>query len=61
MARHVEAPRRHLIVRQAEHREEIPFGARSERTTLLHIRSQAPVVEVRPLDAYEGAALGCGR
>jgi hypothetical protein len=61
VARHGEAPRRHLIVRNAEHHEGIPLGLRQERKTLVHIRSQAPVVEARPLDAYESVALGGGR
>jgi transposase len=61
IARHGEAPRRHLIVRNPEHHEGIPLGARQERKTLIHIRSQAPVVEIRPLEAYESVALGGGR
>jgi transposase len=61
IAQHGEAPRRHVIMRNPEHHEGIPLGARQERKTLVHIRSQAPVVEIRPLDAYESVALGGGR
>jgi transposase len=61
IARHGEAPLRHVIVRNPEHHEGIPLGVRQERKTLVHIRSQAPVVEIRPLDAYESVALGGGR
>jgi transposase len=61
IAEHGEAPRRHVVVRNPEHHEGIPLGAREQRKTLVHIRSQAPVVEIRPLDAYESVALGGGR
>ena len=36
----------------------IPLGARQDRKTLVHIRQTAPVVEVRPLAAYEIVAVG---
>jgi transposase len=61
IAEHGEAPRRHEVVRNPEHHEGIPLGGRESRKTLVHIRSQAPVVEIRPLDAYENVALGGGR
>lgn len=61
IARHGEAPHRHLIVRDAEHHAGIPLSARADGKILVHIRSQAPTVEIRPLDAYESVALGGGQ
>lgn len=61
IAGHGEAARRHLIVRDPAHHEGIPLGAREPRKTLVHIQSQAPVVEARPLEAYESIARGGGR
>lgn len=58
IARHAEAARKHMVVRTAEHHEGIPLGARQERKTLVHIRQTAPVVEIRPLAAYESIAAG---
>lgn len=58
IAEHPPAPRRHLVVIQQEHHVGIPLGARQERKTLVHIRATAPVVEIRPLAAYESLAGG---
>lgn len=58
IAHHTAARRKHMVVRATEHHEGIPLGARQERKTLVHIRQTAPVVEVRPLAAYESAAAG---
>lgn len=59
IARHVQAPRKHVIVTQAEHHEGIPLGARRpDSKTLVHLRQTAPVVEIRPLAAYENVAAG---
>jgi hypothetical protein len=58
IAVHSQAPRKHVIVRNAEHHKGIPLGARQERKTLVHIRQTAPVVEIRPLAAYESVAAG---
>jgi transposase len=58
IAAHAQAPRKHVIVRNPEHHEGIPLGARQERKTLVHIRQTAPVVELRPLAAYESVAAG---
>jgi transposase len=58
IAVHAAAPRKHAIVRTPEHHEGIPLGAGQERKTLVHIRQSAPVVEIRPLAAYESAAGG---
>ena len=40
---------------------EFHWAAPAEHKILIHIRNTAPVVEVRPLAAYENAALGGGR
>ena len=41
------------------HHEGIPLGVRRrEGKTLIHIRDTAPVVEIRPLAAYESVAAG---
>ena len=61
IAEHGAAPRKHLVISSQEHHEGIPLGVRQDRKTLVHIRQTAPVVEVRPLEAYESVALGGGR
>jgi len=61
IARHERAAHKHLVVRKAEHHEGIPLGTRHEHKTLVHLRQTAPVVEVRPLAAYERAAVGGAR
>jgi hypothetical protein len=59
IARHLEAARKHVIVTQPEHHAGIPLGAgRPGRKTLVHLRQTAPVVEIRPLEAYESVAAG---
>jgi len=50
-----------LVVTQPEHHRGIPLGARQEHKILIHIQDTAPVVEIRPLAAYESAAMGGGR
>ena len=61
IARHSRAPHKHLIVRNEEHHAGIPLGSRQPQKTLIHLRDTAPVVEIRPLAAYESAAAGGGR
>lgn len=61
IAVHGQAPRRHAIITDPEHHRGIPLGARQERKTLIHIQDTAPVVEIRPLAAYESAAIGGAR
>ncbi len=61
IAVHSQVRHRHAVVTQAEHHRGIPLGARHERKTLIHIQDTAPVVEIRPLAAYESAAAGGGR
>jgi transposase len=59
IARHAPAVRRHQVVTQSEHHEGIPLGNKQPGKTLIHIQQSAPIVERRPLDAYESlAALG---
>lgn len=61
IAEHGVAPHRHLIVRDEEHHQGIPLGNRIPLKTVVHLREQAPAVEVRSLAAYENAALGGGQ
>jgi len=61
IAIHGQAPRKHAVITAAEHHRGIPLGARQERKTLIHIQDSAPVVEIRPLAAYESAAMGGAR
>lgn len=57
IAEHQPAPRKHVVMLQQDHHAGIPLSARQERKTLVHIRAAAPVVEIRPLEAYESVAL----
>jgi hypothetical protein len=50
--------RRHQVVTIGEHHEGIPLGNRTTGKTLVHIQQAAPVVEQRPLAAYERVAEG---
>jgi hypothetical protein len=61
IAIHSQAPRKHVVVTQLEHHRGIPLGARQERKILVRIQDTAPVVEIRPLAAYESAAIGGAR
>jgi hypothetical protein len=61
IAVHARAARKHVVVTEAEHHREIPLGARQQNKTVIQIRDTAPVVEVRPLAAYEAAVSGGGR
>jgi transposase len=61
IAEHPLAPHRHLVVLQEEHHRGIPPGWRSTNKTLVHIREQAPTVQVRSLAAYESATSGGGQ
>jgi transposase len=55
------AQRKDEVVTQAEHHREIPLAARRQNKTLVQIEETAPVVEIRPLAAYESVAVGGGR
>jgi len=46
------------VVTISEHHENIPLGNRVTGKTLIHIQQGAPVVEQRPLAAYESVAGG---
>ena len=61
IAIHSQAPRKHSVVTRLEHHRGIPLGARQERKILVRIQDTAPVVEIRPLAAYESAAIGGAR
>jgi transposase len=62
IAVHPRAERKHSIVTRSEHHSGIPLGTlRHESKTLIHMRESAPMVEIRPLAAYESAAAGGGR
>jgi len=58
IAVHCQAVRPHQVVTQREHHEEIPLGNKSMGKTLIHIQQSAPMVERRPLAAYESLAGG---
>lgn len=61
IAVHSQAARKHMVLTQAEHHQGIPLGARAETKILIRIQDTAPVVEIRPLAAYESVAVGGGR
>jgi hypothetical protein len=59
IAVHGRAPRRHTVVTRAEHHQGIPLGTTERGSKIVvRIRESAPVVEIRPLAAYESAAAG---
>jgi transposase len=60
IARHTKAVRRHQVVTRTEHHAGIPLGGTQSQKIQIQIRETAPVVEVRPLAAYESAAAGGG-
>ena len=61
IAVHAQALRKHMVLTQAEHHQGIPLGALAETKILIRIQDTAPVVEIRPLAAYESVATGGGR
>jgi transposase len=62
IALHVRAQRRHQVVTHAEHHVGIPLGSSGRDSKILvHLRDTAPVVEIRPLAAYESVAIGGAR
>jgi transposase len=61
IAIHSQAERKHAVVTQMDHHRGIPLGARSQHKILVRVQDTAPVVEIRPLAAYESAAAGGGR
>jgi transposase len=61
IALHAPAQRRHQVVTQSEHHQGIPLGSPSTGKTLVHIQQGAPVVEQRPLAAYDTLGMGGAR
>jgi len=62
IAVHARAPHVHAVVTRAEHHHGIPTGAAGGGAKIVvRIREAAPVVEIRPLEAYESVAAGGGR
>ena len=58
IAVHAPAARRHQVVTLRHHHVGIPANSRQSAKTLIHIAQSAPVVEHRPLAAYEAMASG---
>jgi transposase len=61
IAVHARAQRQHAVVTRAEHHHGIPLGGARSAKIVVHIRETAPMVEIRPLAAYESVAAGGGR
>jgi len=55
---HAPASRQHQVVTLNHHHVGIPAHSRENGKTLIHIAQSAPVVERRPLAAYESVACG---
>jgi transposase len=58
IAVHAASARRHQVITLTHHHVGIPTHNRQSTKTLVHIAQRAPVVEHRPLAAYE--AIACG-
>ena len=58
IAVHAPATSRHQVVTLSHHHVGIPTNSRHSTKTLIHISQSAPVVEHRPLAAYEAVACG---
>jgi transposase len=58
IAVHAPATRRHQVITLTHHHVGIPTHGRQSVKTLIHIAQSAPVVEHRPLAAYEAVACG---
>jgi hypothetical protein len=54
---HAQAVRHHQVVTLNEHHAGISLGNKQNGKTLIHIEQSAPVVERRPLAAYESLAM----
>jgi transposase len=61
IALHAPAVRQHQVITLPEHHEGIPVGSKHSGKTLIHIAQSAPVVQHRPLEAYEALATGGSR
>jgi hypothetical protein len=53
--------RRHQIITKSEDHQGIPPGRSRPVKTVMHIQPSAPVVEQRPLEAYESVAMEAAR
>lgn len=60
IAIHQKALHRHAVITRPEHHDGIPLGEAPHGKTQVEIHESAPMVEVRPLAAYESAAAGGG-
>jgi transposase len=58
IALHEQAATCHQVVTHNEHHQGIPLVSPRTGKTLIHIQQGAPVVEQRPLKAYESLAMG---
>lgn len=58
IAEHTPAVRQHQLVTRDEHHHGIPLGNKQSGKTLIHIEQSAPLVEQRPLAAYESLSAG---
>jgi transposase len=58
IATHMVAATRHQVVTGERHHEGIPLGMKATGKTLVQIQQSAPLVEHRPLAAYESLAGG---
>ncbi len=61
IAMHARATGQHQVITLREHHHGIPLGNQPSGKTLIHIQHGAPVVEHRPLAAYEAVAMGGAR
>jgi len=50
--------RHHQVITLNDHHAGIPLGNKQSGKTLIHIEQSAPIVERRPLAAYESLAMG---
>jgi transposase len=58
IATHTRSARHHQVITVREHHQGIPLSNLHSGKTLIHIQHGAPVVESRPLAAYEAVAMG---
>jgi transposase len=58
IAGHAPATGRHQVITERRHHDGIPSGEHNGHKILVHLRERAPVVESRPLAAYESLARG---
>ena len=61
IAMHARATGQHQVITLREHHQGIPLTNQHSGKTLIHIQHGAPIVENRPLAAYEAMAMGGAR